>query len=383
MGLERSLQTSDCVSTATLSWIKDMNCIKKGLADAPLDFDKVLSAIKNVTEIGQAKEPLKPLEVNALTYNILHLLKSEEFSVRDYASHALAHLLPLLDEKVFRLCELQIIDYTKLIHDELILKSILAAFKTLIQQAVAKDFQNTVSFSLQPLLFSNQGDDGFFTQILSMQMAHRSKALRKLATLDSIPAAPFRQAVLPLVDFLIFNTRSHMQNRRNTVRYSREQSGQLLEDALNVYVTYAKRLRWTECFKLIRKLLFKIEKATRRSAELSAEKEDMEMEKTVTKCLCKVLDGLAQSSMISLPDAVDAIAERAKQAEQASKKRVNEFSALVQEIVTASKTDQELNDGAGLTDESDSEQSEDDEVIGDRKDKASVEMMAADQVRDV
>ena len=171
-----------------------------------------------------------------------------------------------------------------------------------------------MSFNLRPLLFSNQGDDDFFTQILSMQMGHRSKALRKLAAVSDIPAAPFRQAVLPLVDFLIFNTRSHMQNRRNTVRYSREQSGQLLEDALNVYVTYAKRLKWTECFKLIRKLLYKIEKATRRSQEVSAEKEDMAMEKTVTKCLCKVLDGLSQNAMIALPDAVEAIAERAKQA---------------------------------------------------------------------
>ena len=39
---------------------------------------------------------------------------------------------------------------------------------------------------------------------------------------------------------------------------------------MNVYVSYSKRLRWTECFKLIRKLLFKIEKVTRRAAELLA-----------------------------------------------------------------------------------------------------------------
>ena len=76
---------------------------------------------------------MRPLEVNALTYNLLHLLKSEEFSVRDYALHAFGLLLPLLDENVFRLCELHIINCTKLVHDELVLKSILAAFKTLIQ----------------------------------------------------------------------------------------------------------------------------------------------------------------------------------------------------------------------------------------------------------
>ena len=75
---------------------------------------------------------LQPLEVNVITYNILHLMKNEEFSVRDYASHAFAHILPILDLKVFRLCELQIINYIKQIHDELILKTILTAFKVLI-----------------------------------------------------------------------------------------------------------------------------------------------------------------------------------------------------------------------------------------------------------
>ena len=53
VGLEKALQTSGCVSPATLSWIKDMNCIKKGLADVTLDYDKVLGAIKNVPAIGQ------------------------------------------------------------------------------------------------------------------------------------------------------------------------------------------------------------------------------------------------------------------------------------------------------------------------------------------
>ena len=48
---------------------------------------------------------LQPLEVNSLTYNIVYLLKNEEFSVRDYAQHAFTHILPSLDEKVFRLCE--------------------------------------------------------------------------------------------------------------------------------------------------------------------------------------------------------------------------------------------------------------------------------------
>lgn len=80
-----------------------------------------------------------------------------------------------------------------------------------------------------------------------------------------------------------------------------------MEDALNVYQSYASHLRWNECFKLIRKMLYKVEKATRKTAEYSAEREDHEMEKTVTKCLCKVLDGLSQNETINLPDAITKI----------------------------------------------------------------------------
>lgn len=76
-------------------------------------------------------------------------------------------------------------------------------------------------------------------------------------------------------------------------------------------------------------LLYKIEKATRKSVELSAVKSDKEQEKIVTKCLCKVLEGFAQSEQILIPDAVDLIAKKAASDE----KRPNEFSAFLQDIV--------------------------------------------------
>ena len=81
----------------------------------------------------------------------------------------------------------------------------------------------------------------------------------------NVPASSFRKAILPLLDYLIFDTKSHMQNKRNTVRYKREQSSQLMEDALNVYLAYSKRLNWTDTFKLIRKFLYQIERAQRNS----------------------------------------------------------------------------------------------------------------------
>lgn len=80
---------------------------------------------------------------------------------------------------------------------------------------------------------------------------------------------------------------------RNTVRYTKDQTAQLLEDALNVYQSYAKRLKWSDLFRLVKMLLFKIEKATRKGTELSAVKSDLELEKVLTKCLCKVLEGFS------------------------------------------------------------------------------------------
>jgi hypothetical protein len=57
---------------------------------------------------------------------------------------------------------------------------------------------------------------------------------------------------------------------RNTVRYSRDQATQLLEDALNVYTSYASRLGWFEYFRLLRKLLFKLRRAVAKATDLAA-----------------------------------------------------------------------------------------------------------------
>lgn len=88
--------------------------------------------------------------------------------------------------------------------------------------------------------------------------------------MDSIPIYSFSEAILPLVDFLIFASKKQMQNMRNTVRYSRDQATQLLEDALNVYTSYARRLNWYEYFRLLRKLLFKLRRAVAKVNEVSA-----------------------------------------------------------------------------------------------------------------
>jgi len=63
--------------------IKDMNSIKKGMADLRLDFDKVLGALERVNQF--VEEGLNTTEMSALLFNMLSLVRNDEFSVRDYA----------------------------------------------------------------------------------------------------------------------------------------------------------------------------------------------------------------------------------------------------------------------------------------------------------
>jgi hypothetical protein len=113
------------------------------------------------------------LDVNLLTYCILHLLKCEEYSVRDFTLHALAKLLPRLDHIAFKACEKLLINSIKTIRDEMILKSLLAALKLSIWEARTnpEKLKGSLSLDLVPLLqdqAQNSTNEDFFSQIVSM-----------------------------------------------------------------------------------------------------------------------------------------------------------------------------------------------------------------------
>jgi hypothetical protein len=94
-------------------------------------------------------------------------------------------------------------------------------------------------------LLTNDGGEDFFSSIVSLQLQTRQKALRKLKLVD-IPVAAFRKCLLPLVDFLIFDIKVTKLKDRNAVRYTKDQTAQLMEDALNVYQSYAAKLKWSD-----------------------------------------------------------------------------------------------------------------------------------------
>ena len=95
-------------------------------------------------------------------------------------------------------------------------------------------FGETLSFELGGLLPTDGSQEDFFASIVSLQLSTRQKALRKLKSVQ-VPVGAFRTCILPLVDFLIFDVKVSKLKDRNTVRYTKDQTAQLLEDALNVY----------------------------------------------------------------------------------------------------------------------------------------------------
>ena len=86
--------------------------------------------------------------MNLLIYSTIHLLRCEEYSVRDYTLHALSKLVPKLELVVFVLCEKQLINYVRNTSDEMILKTILQALKLTTEHANKnrEKFGETLSF---------------------------------------------------------------------------------------------------------------------------------------------------------------------------------------------------------------------------------------------
>lgn len=99
------------------------------------------------------------------------------------------------------------------------------------------------------------------------------------------------------------------------------------------------------------------------------------MEKTVTKSLCKVLEGLSLNENISLPDAITTIEEQAKEMDKEGKSRT-EFTALLDELVGKSKeTEGDDEDDEDMEDSDLDEDKDGDKEVA----KASMDVILADK----
>ena len=108
---------------------------------------------------------------------------------------------------------------------------------------------------------------------------------------------------MPVVEFLVFSGDTQLQSRRNTISYDKEQKRATLDYALEVFTAFAQQLSWSEYFKLLKKLLFRLQRARSKVNSVSTHGEpELEKEKIITRSICKVLAGF---HFQEVPDAVD------------------------------------------------------------------------------
>lgn len=152
---------------------------------------------------------------------------------------------------------------------------------------------------LSPLVNLKDDNEDFFAMFLAIKLKTRQRSFKFLASM--LPTLPFKAvqaAILPLINYVIFGDSAQKQNRRNTITYTREERRHTLEEALNVYQVVASCLKWPEYFRLIKALMFKLQRIAKKSALASVadggkavDEELVERERTVTKCICRVLNG--------------------------------------------------------------------------------------------
>lgn len=121
---------------------------------------------------------------------------------------------------------------------------------------------------LSPLVNLKDDNDDFFASFLAIKMKNRQKSLRMLGSrLESIASYKAINAiVMPMVNYIIFGDKSQKSNRRNTITYSREEKRVTLEEALNVYQSLSLTLPWPDYFRLLKTLLFKLNRVTARQS---------------------------------------------------------------------------------------------------------------------
>ena len=95
VGLKDSLK-GNILKSDVLEVIVNLNKLKRGAADLELDYDLIIKTIESL--MSNDLSTWNRLELQGVSYSILYLISSEEFSVRDYAAHFVKNVL--LDNKL-------------------------------------------------------------------------------------------------------------------------------------------------------------------------------------------------------------------------------------------------------------------------------------------
>lgn len=212
--------------------------------------------------------------------------------------------------------------YLATIKDELVLKTVLQCLRALIVFISETGYESKHELAgLVSLVNQTDENEDVFSAILSIKLKSRQKCLQKLCKqIESGSFAgslkTFEQVIMPMVEFLVFSGDTQLQSRRNTISYDKEQKRATLDSALEVYTAFARQLPWSEYFKLLKRLLYRLQRASLRARSVSTHGEpELEKEKIVTRAICKVLAGFHYGEV---PDAVDAVIAKSEDKKGAS-----------------------------------------------------------------
>lgn len=132
--------------------VLDLNTVKKGTAELDLDAELVLAALQKITQVKPETPVACTLDLPVCFYAVLHLLVHPEFSMRETAELALRSLLACNpSSSLFRLIEGKLMAYLRSVRDEMTLRTVLTAIRTIVLYAKQHE-EKTASCDLAPLL---------------------------------------------------------------------------------------------------------------------------------------------------------------------------------------------------------------------------------------
>lgn len=101
--------------------------------------------------------------MSALLFNMLNLVRNDEFSVRDYAQHSVSKLVEHIPATVFIACENWLLTQIRINNSELVIKSLLNTYKVFINFAHNCPVKGSIAGDLYPLLKAEKNEEDFFS----------------------------------------------------------------------------------------------------------------------------------------------------------------------------------------------------------------------------
>jgi hypothetical protein len=223
--------------------------MKRGIADMEIDCDSAIQAIQTFIQ-GDRQSSMTSLEVCAVTCSVAYLCKHEEYSMREYAEHALNHIFGCLQAQkedqgalnLVRLLERQFVEvYLVTVRDEMALKTVLRCLRSLIVFVKEQNLETKYQLdALAPLCNPKDENVDFFECFLAIKLKQRQRCLQRLK--QRIEEGDFAHSlktlehvIMPMVDYLVFGGATHSEHQRNTISYDKDQKLATLEGGLDIY----------------------------------------------------------------------------------------------------------------------------------------------------